>query len=255
MKRVDLNCDLGESFGNYTCGMDASVIPHISSANVACGFHAGDPLVMSKTVQLAKQYNVAVGAHPGYPDLVGFGRRNMAVSPLELKAMMQYQIGALQAFCKAQGVKLQHVKPHGAMYNMAAKDRKLADAICDAILEIDDSLILLGLSGSEMLKAAKDKGLRYASEVFADRAYEPDGSLTPRALEGSVITDEDEAIKRVLQMVNDGTVVTRSGKIIPIEADSICLHGDGAKAVEFAKRIRQELTDSGVEIVPLAALN
>ena len=254
MKRVDLNCDLGESFGNYTCGMDASVIPHISSANVACGFHAGDPLVMDKTVKLAKQYNVAVGAHPGYPDLVGFGRRNMAVSAAELKAMMQYQIGALQAFCKAQGVKLQHVKPHGAMYNMAAKDRKLADAICDAILEIDDSLILLGLSGSEMLKAAKDKGLRYASEVFADRAYEDDGSLTPRALEGSVITDEDEAIKRVLQMVNDGTVVTRSGKVIPIEADSICLHGDGAKAVEFAQRIRGELTDSGVEIVPLAAL-
>ena len=234
--------------------MDASVIPHISSANVACGFHAGDPLVMDKTVKLAKQYNIAVGAHPGYPDLVGFGRRNMAVSAAELKAMMQYQIGALQAFCKAQGIKLQHVKPHGAMYNMAAKDRKLADAICDAILEIDDSLILLGLSGSEMLKAAKDKGLRYASEVFADRAYEDDGSLTPRALEGSVITDEDEAIKRVLQMVNDGTVVTRSGKVIPIEADSICLHGDGAKAVEFAQRIRAELTDSGVEIVPLAAL-
>ena len=254
MKKVDLNCDLGESFGNYTCGMDASVIPHISSANVACGFHAGDPLVMDKTVKLAKQYNIAVGAHPGYPDLVGFGRRNMAVSAAELKAMMQYQIGALQAFCKAQGIKLQHVKPHGAMYNMAAKDRKLADAICDAILEIDDSLILLGLSGSEMLKAAKDKGLRYASEVFADRAYEDDGSLTPRALEGSVITDEDEAIKRVLQMVNDGTVVTRSGKVIPIEADSICLHGDGAKAVEFAQRIRAELTDSGVEIVPLAAL-
>ena len=254
MKRVDLNCDLGESFGNYTCGMDASVIPHISSANVACGFHAGDPLVMDKTVKLAKQYGAAVGAHPGYPDLVGFGRRNMAVSAAELKAMMQYQIGALQAFCRSQGVKLQHVKPHGAMYNMAAKDRKLADAICDAILEIDDSLILLGLSGSEMLKAAKDKGLRYASEVFADRAYEDDGSLTPRALEGSVITDEDEAIKRVLQMVNDGTVVTRSGKVIPIEADSICLHGDGAKAVEFAQRIRAELTDSGVEIVPLAAL-
>ena len=254
MKRVDLNCDLGESFGNYTCGMDASVIPHISSANVACGFHAGDPLVMDKTVKLAKQYNVAVGAHPGYPDLVGFGRRNMAVSAAELKAMMQYQIGALQAFCRSQGIKLQHVKPHGAMYNMAAKDRKLADAICDAILEIDYSLILLGLSGSEMLKAAKDKGLRYASEVFADRAYEDDGSLTPRALEGSVITDEDEAIKRVLQMVNDGTVVTRSGKVIPIEADSICLHGDGAKAVEFAQRIRAELTDSGVEIVPLAAL-
>ena len=254
MKKVDLNCDLGESFGNYTCGMDASVIPHISSANVACGFHAGDPLVMQKTVALAAKHGTAVGAHPGFPDLVGFGRRNMAVSPAELKAMMIYQIGALKAFCRSQGVTLQHVKPHGAMYNMAAKDRKLADAICEAIAEVDDSLILLGLSGSEMLKAAKAKGLRCASEVFADRAYEPDGSLTPRALEGSVITDEEEAINRVLQMVKSGTVVARNGQTIPIEADSICLHGDGVKAVEFARRIRQALTDSGVEIVPLAQL-
>ena len=254
MKKVDLNCDLGESFGNYTCGMDASVIPHISSANVACGFHAGDPLVMQKTVALAAKYGTAVGAHPGFPDLVGFGRRNMAVSPAELKAMVIYQIGALKAFCRSQGVTLQHVKPHGAMYNMAAKDRKLADAICEAIAEVDDSLILLGLSGSEMLKAAKAKGLRCASEVFADRAYEPDGSLTPRALEGSVITDEEEAINRVLQMVKSGTVVARNGQVIPIEADSICLHGDGVKAVEFARRIRQALTDSGVEIVPLAQL-
>jgi UPF0271 protein len=254
MKKVDLNCDLGESFGNYTCGMDASVIPHISSANVACGFHAGDPLVMQKTVALAAKYGTAVGAHPGFPDLVGFGRRNMAVSPAELKAMMIYQIGALKAFCRSQGMTLQHVKPHGAMYNMAAKDRKLADAICEAIAEVDDSLILLGLSGSEMLKAAKDKGLRCASEVFADRAYEPDGSLTPRALEGSVITDEEEAINRVLQMVKSGTVVARNGQVIPIEADSICLHGDGVKAVEFARRIRQALTDSGVEIVPLSQL-
>ena len=254
MKKVDLNCDLGESFGNYTCGMDASVIPHISSANVACSFHAGDPLVMQKTVALAAKHGTAVGAHPGFPDLVGFGRRNMAVSPLELKAMVIYQIGALKAFCHSQGVTLQHVKPHGAMYNMAAKDRKLADAICEAIAEVDDSLILLGLSGSEMLKAAKAKGLRCASEVFADRAYEPDGSLTPRALEGSVITDEEEAINRVLQMVKSGTVVARNGQTIPIEADSICLHGDGVKAVEFARRIRQALTDSGVEIVPLAQL-
>ena len=254
MKKVDLNCDLGESFGNYTCGMDASVIPHISSANVACGFHAGDPLVMQKTVALAAKYGTAVGAHPGFPDLVGFGRRNMAVSPAELKAIMIYQIGALKAFCRSQGVTLQHVKPHGAMYNMAAKDRKLADAICEAIAEVDDSLILLGLSGSEMLKAAKAKGLRCASEVFADRAYEPDGSLTPRTLEGSVITDEEEAINRVLQMVKSGTVVARNGQVIPIEADSICLHGDGVKAVEFARRIRQALTDSGVEIVSLAQL-
>lgn len=254
MKQVDLNCDLGESFGNYTCGLDAEVIPHISSANVACGFHASDPLVMMKTVALAKRYGVSVGAHPGYPDLVGFGRRNMTVSPVELKAMVQYQIGALQAFCKAQGVALRHVKPHGAMYNMAAKDRKLADAICEAIGEVDSSLILLGLSGSQMLEAAKETGLPWASEVFADRAYEDDGSLTPRALPGSVITDEEEAIARVLQMVQEGTVTARSGKTIPIQADSICLHGDGVKAVEFARRIRAELTAAGVEIVPLAAL-
>lgn len=253
MKQVDLNCDLGESFGNYTCGLDAEVIPHISSANVACGFHASDPLVMMKTVALAKRYGVSVGAHPGYPDLVGFGRRNMTVSPVELKAMVQYQIGALQAFCKAQGVALRHVKPHGAMYNMAAKDRKLADAICEAIGEVDSSLILLGLSGSQMLEAAKETGLPWASEVFADRAYEDDGSLTPRALPGSVITDEEEAIARVLQMVQEGTVTARSGKTIPIQADSICLHGDGVKAVEFARRIRAELTAAGVKIVPLAA--
>ena len=254
MKQVDLNCDLGESFGNYTCGLDAEVIPHISSANVACGFHASDPLVMMKTVALAKRYGVSVGAHPGYPDLVGFGRRNMTVSPVELKAMVQYQIGALQAFCKAQGTVLRHVKPHGAMYNMAAKDRKLADAICEAIGEVDSSLILLGLSGSQMLEAAKETGLPWASEVFADRAYEDDGSLTPRALPGSVITDEEEAIARVLQMVQEGTVTARSGKTIPIQADSICLHGDGVKAVEFARRIRAELTAAGVKIVPLAAL-
>lgn len=254
MKRVDLNCDLGESFGNYTCGMDAEVIPHISSANVACGFHASDPLVMSKTVTLARQHHVAVGAHPGFPDLVGFGRRNMNVSPAELKAMVQYQIGALQAFCKAQGAVLQHVKPHGAMYNMAAKDRKLADAICEAIKEINPQLILLGLSGSQMLAAAEEQGLPWASEVFADRAYEDDGSLTPRALPGSVITDEEQAIARILQMVQEGTVTARSGKTIAIRADSICLHGDGVKAVEFARRIRAELTAAGVEIVSLAEL-
>ena len=254
MKRVDLNCDLGESFGNYTCGLDAQVIPHISSANVACGFHASDPLVMAKTVALAKQYGAAVGAHPGYPDLVGFGRRNMNVSPAELKAMVQYQIGALKAFCEAQGVAMQHVKPHGAMYNMAAKDHKLANAICEAIAEVDNRLILLGLSGSQMLEAAKEVGIPCASEVFADRAYEDDGSLTARALEGAVITDEEQAIARVLQMVQEGTVTARSGKTIPIQADSICLHGDGAKAVEFAKRIREALSHAGVEIVPLRKL-
>ena len=254
MKRVDLNCDIGESFGNYKCGLDADVIPHISSANVACGFHASDPLVMMKTVALAKQHGVAVGAHPGYPDLVGFGRRNMSVSVDELKAMVQYQIGALRAFCDVQGMTLQHVKPHGAMYNMAAKDRKLADAICEAIREVDPKLILLGLSGSQMLESARELGLPCASEVFADRASEDDGSLTPRSLPGSVITDEEQAISRVLQMVREGTVTTRSGKVIPIQADSICLHGDGVKAVEFAKRIRAELTAAQVRIVSLSEL-
>lgn len=254
MKRVDLNCDLGESFGNYTCGMDEQVLPYLTSANVACGFHASDPLVMSRTVTLAREQGVAIGAHPGYPDLVGFGRRKLAVSPAELKAMVQYQLGALRAFCDAQGVSMQHVKPHGAMYNMAAKDRRLADAICEGIREVDDRLIVLGLSGSQLLEAAREMGLPAASEVFADRAYEEDGSLTPRSLPGSVITDEDMAIARVLQMVQQGTVTSRTGKTVCIQADSICLHGDGVKAVAFARRIREALTGAGVELAPLSAL-
>ena len=252
MKRVDLNCDLGESFGAYTLGMDAAVIPHISSANVACGFHASDPLVMANTVALAKEYGVAVGAHPGYPDLVGFGRRNLNVTPAEAKAMVQYQIGALQAFCTEHGVRMQHVKPHGAMYNMAAKDRRLADAICQGIRAVDPELILLGLSGSCLLEAGREAGLRCASEVFADRAYEDDGSLTPRGQVGAVITDEEEAIARVLQMVLQGTVQSRSGSTIAIEADSICLHGDGEKAVAFAQKIRKALSASGVKVVYLS---
>ena len=251
MSYVDLNCDLGESFGNYTCGLDSAVITHISSANVACGFHASDPLWMQKTVELAKQHDVAVGAHPGYPDLVGFGRRDMAVSAQELKAMVQYQIGALQAFCKALDVPMQHVKPHGAMYNMAAKEKKMAIAICEAVAEVDSSLILLGLSGSRLLEAAQETGLSWASEVFADRAYEDDGSLTPRAVEGAIIEDEDLATARVLQMVQNGTVTARSGRVIPIRADSVCLHGDGKKAVEFARKIRQTLTEAGVQIAAL----
>ncbi len=254
MKRVDLNCDLGESFGAYTLGMDAAVIPHISSANVACGFHASDPLVMAKTVAMAKEYSVAVGAHPGYPDLVGFGRRNLNVTPSEAKAMVQYQIGALQAFCTEHGVRMQHVKPHGAMYNMAAKDRRLADAICQGIRAVDPELILLGLSGSCLLEAGREAGLRCASEVFADRAYEDDGSLAPRGQVGAVITDEEEAIARVLQMVLQGTVQSRSGRTIAIEADSICLHGDGEKAVAFAQKIRKALSASGVKVVSLSEL-
>lgn len=251
MKKIDLNCDLGESFGAYTIGLDSAVIPHISSANIACGYHAGDSLVMSKTVKMCKEQGVQVGAHPGFPDLAGFGRRNMSVSPEEVKADVMYQIGALDAFCKANSIKIQHIKPHGAMYNMAGKDYALAKAICEGIYEVNPEYILLGLSGSNLIKAAVDTGLRAANEVFADRGYTDDGSLVPRTQKGAIITNEDEMIKRVISMVKEGTVQTVSGKIIPIEAHSICVHGDGEKAVEFVKRIRKELTDAGIEISPI----
>ena len=254
MKKIDLNCDLGESFGNYKIGLDDEVIRHISSANVACGFHASDPLVMQKTVALAKENGVCIGAHPGFPDLVGFGRRNMSVSPAEAKALVQYQIGALDAFCKAAGVKLCHVKPHGALYNMAGKDEILAQAVCEGIFEYDSNLILLGLSGSKMIEVGKKIGLRTANEVFADRAYEDDGSLVARSKHGALITDENLAVSRVVEMVKNGRVTSITGNEIEIKADSICLHGDGVKAVEFAKRINEELLKNGVEIVPLREL-
>lgn len=246
--KIDLNCDLGESFGNYKIGMDEEVIKFISSANIACGFHASDPLVMEKTVALAKENGVKVGAHPGFPDLVGFGRRNMNVSPAELKAMVMYQVGALAAFCKAKGVKMNHVKPHGAMYNMAAKDIKLALAIAEGIAQVDDSLILLGLSGSQLLKAAQEVGLKSAAEVFADRAYEEDGSLVARTKAGAVIADENEVIERVIKMIKLGKVQAITGKEIEIKPDSICLHGDNPKALNFVKLIRERLIQENIKI-------
>lgn len=251
MLRIDLNCDLGESFGNYKLGLDEEVLKYITSANIACGFHASDPLVMAKTVELAKKAGVAAGAHPGFPDLVGFGRRNMNVSPAELKAMVQYQTGALSAFCKACGVPLQHVKPHGAMYNMAGKDEKLAIAIAEGIAEVDSNLILLGLSGSEMLKAAARTGLKAKKEVFADRAYEEDGSLVARTKEGSMITDENLAIERVLGMIKFGKVKAITGKEICVEPDSICVHGDGPKALAFVQKISSCLKEEGIEIISM----
>ena len=249
--KIDLNCDLGESFGAYKLGLDDQVLPYISSANVACGFHASDPVVMDKTVALAKDAGVAVGAHPGYPDLQGFGRRNMTIPPREVKAMVMYQIGALQAFCIAHGLKLQHVKPHGALYNMAGKDEALAMAVCEAIQAVDDSLILLGLSGSKMLEAADKIGLRSAREVFADRAYEEDGSLVARTKPGAMITDEDEAVERVIRMIREGRVTAVTGKDIPIRADSVCVHGDSPKALAFVQKIRAALTAEQIQIVPL----
>ena len=251
MYKVDLNCDLGESFGNYTIGMDDQVIPHISSANVACGWHAGDPMVLEHTVKMAKEYGVAVGAHPGFPDLMGFGRRNMVLSADEAYTYTKYQLGALYAFAKTNGITLQHVKPHGAFYNMAGKDRKLADAICRAVKDFDPELILLGLSGSQMIESARDMGLKAAQEVFADRAYNEDGSLVARSLPGAVIHDENEAIERVVKMVKENRVTTITGKEIELVPHSICVHGDNPSAIAFVKAIRTRLTDEGVTIANL----
>lgn len=254
MYKVDVNSDLGESFGRYTLGMDADILPLVSSANVACGYHASDPLVMNKTIAMAKEAGVRVGAHPGFPDLMGFGRRNMDVSPAEAKAYTLYQLGALDAFCKAHGVKMQHVKPHGAMYNMAGKDYALSKTICEAIYEYNKDLIVMALSGGELVHAAEDMGLKVAREVFADRAYEEDGSLVNRRKEGAMITDENEAIARVVRMIKEQKVTAITGKDIPIKADSVCVHGDGVKALAFVKKIRETLTAEGIEIVPLEAI-
>ena len=250
MYKVDLNSDLGESFGAYTIGMDEAVIAHISSANVACGYHAGDPLVMDKTIAAAKAAGVAVGAHPGYPDLIGFGRRNMVCSPKEVKAYVKYQLGAMMAFAASNGVKVQHCKPHGSMYNMAAKDMDLAMAIAEAIAEMDKDIILMGLAGSKMLEAGKQLG----SEVFADRAYQADGSLVPRKLPGAVIHDKDEAIARTVRMVTEGKVTAITGEEVTIDAHSICVHGDNPSAVEFVKNIRAKLESEGITIAPIAEI-
>ena len=248
MASIDLNCDLGESFGAYKIGMDSEVIPFITSANVACGFHAGDPVVMEKTVALCRESWVHVGAHPGFPDLIGFGRRNLAVPPEEAKAYMVYQVGALKAFCGAAGLRLNHVKPHGALYNMAGKDYALARAVAEAVQSVDETLVLLALSGSQMIRAARNIGLPYASEVFADRAYQKDGSLVPRSQPGAMIEDEDEAVTRVVRMATEGLVTANDGTEVPIQADSVCVHGDGAKALAFVKKITAALKTAGVEI-------
>ena len=248
MPSIDLNCDLGESFGAYTIGMDAEILPYVTSANIACGFHAGDPSVMQKSVLLCKKYGVQVGAHPGLPDLQGFGRRRMAISPAEAEADVMYQIGALKAFCDAAGVPLHHVKPHGALYNMAARDPVLAAAICRAVQAAAPGAVLLALSGSEMVKAAQAIGLPVANEVFADRGYRPDGSLVPRGTPGAMIEDEDEAIARVIRMVTEGKVTANDGTDIAIQADSVCVHGDGPKALAFVEKIGAALQAAGVEL-------
>ncbi|WP_373893415.1 LamB/YcsF family protein [Virgibacillus natechei] len=247
--RMDLNCDMGESFGAYTIGADERLLEHITSANIACGSHAGDPHVMDKTVRLAKKYGVAVGAHPGFPDIAGFGRRMIDFSPDEIYRFVVYQIGALQAFCYIHDVKMQHVKPHGALYNLAVHDSRAADAIARAVYDLDSNLILYGLAGSELLAAGRARGLRVVSEVFADRTYQPDGSLTPRKQEDALIEDVNVAVKQVEQMIRDGVVEAANGEFVEIEADTVCVHGDGAHAVRFVKGLWEALDARGVEVV------
>jgi 5-oxoprolinase (ATP-hydrolysing) subunit A len=245
---VDLNCDMGEVFGAHPSGNDEQLMTHITSANIACGFHSGDFSVMHRTVQLAIKHNVSVGAHPSLPDLQGFGRRNMNVTPAEVYDMMLYQVGSLHAFVVANHIKLHHVKPHGALYNMAAKDRKLADAIVDAIIAFDPSLILYGLAKSEMIEAAKSRKLPFCEEVFADRTYQPDGSLTPRNQPNALIEDVNESLNQVMRMVTTRSVSTPEGKSIPLEPGTICIHGDGAHAVDFALTIHNKLKAAGVNL-------
>ena len=248
MYKVDLNCDLGESFGCYKIGMDEEVLKHITSANIACGFHAGDPIQMDKTVKLAMENNVQIGAHPGFMDVIGFGRREMKISKDEVKAYVKYQLGALNSFVISNGAKIQHVKAHGALYNMAAKDYDISLSIAQAVYEVDKNIILLGLANSSIIDAGKAVGLRVANEVFADRAYNSDGTLVSRSLEGSIIYDPNIAIKRVIKMVKENKVEDINGKDIDIKADSICVHGDNPKAIEFVKRIRSELIKEGINI-------
>ena len=248
MAQVDLNCDLGESFGAYTIGLDDQVIPHVTSANIACGAHAGDPSVMRNTVRCAHAAGVAIGAHPGYPDLMGFGRRALAMSPNDVYASILYQVGALAAFAKAEGAQLHHVKPHGALYNAAAKDATLAQAIAQAVKDFDDQLILVGLAGSESITAAQNVGLRTASEFFADRAYQENGALVPRSQANAVITDKQKAIERTLRAVKEGVVESETGTVIPIVADTICIHGDNPAAVAFAAEIHAALEAAGVTV-------
>jgi UPF0271 protein len=250
MARVDLNCDMGESFGAWTMGDDAAVMGSITSANIACGAHAGDPAVMRRTVRLAGEAGVAIGAHPGLPDLAGFGRREMKVSPDDVRDLVLYQVGALAALVRAEGYRLRHVKPHGALYNMAARDRALADAIAAAVHAFDPAVILFGLAGSALIAAGEAAGLAVASEVFADRAYEPDGSLVSRVRPGSVIHDPAAVSARAVAMVRDGEVASASGFRVRVRADTICVHGDTPGAAALARQIRHALEAAGILVVP-----
>jgi 5-oxoprolinase (ATP-hydrolysing) subunit A len=246
--QVDINCDMGESFGAYQIGADAEVMPYITSANIACGFHGGDPAVMRKTVGAAREAGVAIGAHPGFADLVGFGRRAMQVTPQEAYDLVVYQVGALLGFAHAAGVELHHVKAHGALYNMAAAQPPLADALARAVRDVDARLVLYGLAGSHLLSAAEAVGVAVASEVFADRNYLPDGALVPRQRPDAMVHDVDEAVRRAVRMAREGRVADVDGNDIAIRADTICIHGDGPNAAAIARALHEGLERAGVRV-------
>ena len=249
---IDLNCDMGESFGAYTIGADDAVMPSITSANVACGYHGGDPGVMRRTVRLARDAGVRVGAHPGFPDLVGFGRREMRMAAQDVEDMVMYQIGALAAIARSEGVALSHVKAHGALYNTAVTDTALASAIARAVMAVDPTLIFFALPGSELARAADGLGLQVALEGFADRSYEPDGSLTPRSRAGAVIHDVDAVVARALRMATDGVVTASDGSKLDMRVDTICTHGDTPGAQALTRALRTSLERAGVTVAAVA---
>ncbi len=256
LKQIDLNSDVGESFGAYKIGLDEAVIPLISSANIACGFHAGDPLVMAQTVSLTAENGVGLGAHPGLPDLVGFGRRAMDVSLEEIRHYVTYQVGALQAFATQRGLPLQHVKPHGALYNMAVRNTEISNTIAEVISGLDENLILVALAGpnrDDLEAISKRHSIRFAFEFFADRAYNPDGSLVNRKMPGAVLHDDEAVAEKVIKLVETGTVTAVDGTEIELKADTICVHGDNPEALALVKKIRSSLTDSGIPVRPMGA--
>ena len=258
MKKIDLNCDMGESFGAYKLGMDEKVIQYITSANIACGWHAGDPLVMDKTVKMAAEHGVGVGAHPGYPDLLGFGRRNMDCTPDEIRSYVAYQVGALQGFCKIHGTRLRHVKPHGALYLTAVVNEVVARAVAEAIVSVDPDLLYVALAGAKgemMTRIGKDVGLKVVYEAFPDRAYTPEGNLVSRREPGAVIQEPQEVARRALRMATEGVVIAVDNTSIPIEAQTLCVHGDTPTAVDLVKNIHETLEKEGVSVQPMKKAN
>jgi UPF0271 protein len=251
LKRIDINCDLGESYGAYRLGLDEEVMNYISSANIACGWHAGDPMVMEKTVRMAKEKGVAVGAHPGYPDLLGFGRRRMDLTPAELESYLLYQMGALYAFTRAYGLPLQHIKAHGALGNLAFVDLEVSKTIARAAARFDKEIILVAYSGTIMVQAAKEVGVRYVEEAYADRVYNPDGTLQSRKIPGSVIHDPEKAARQALTIVKEGYVIAHDGTKIPLKPASLCVHGDTPTAIEILKKIHAELQAASIAVQPM----